>query len=307
MAEIPDALTQLKAATTFYCRECKKSFSAEPARTEPLPDSPHPFEYFASCPVCNAECTEAHWHKNLYLAWLNISGTGNPAASAKNLPSAGDSRAKFNALKSGLFAKKAQYFPAAVGRYPECEGCATSADCEDGGICIEISKIKMIVQRAVDTSDPSAITALTGQIQADVFVMIQRLMSQALRDGVTLTKPLFTSHENRHSFVKYPDEDGNVHQVYETTVHPAVRAVAELLQKNNLALGDMLLTQKTAGEQNLGMGFLKNDETRTQTAAEAAVARKAATDEFIRNLQTAPVSRAADSAFQDHEGEGGEK
>lgn len=296
MAEIPNELTERKTATTFYCHACKQAFDAAAARTEDRPDSPHPFEYFAPCPDCAAECTEAHWLQNLYAAWQNITGTKSPAASAKNLPPPGDPRAKFNALKSGLFAQKAKYFPGVPGRYPECGDCAHAADCETSGICLEISKIKMMVQRAVDSGDPTHLANINSGIQADLYVMIQRMLREIIADGVTQKTPVFTSHENSHRFVK----DDNGDQIVELSVHPAVRALSDLLQKNGLSLNEMQLTTKTAGDQDRAMGHLKNDDTRTQTVADAAAARKAATDEFLKNFKTAAGSRAADPAFLEH-------
>lgn len=276
-------------------------------RVEERPDQePHPFEYFAHCPTCQTEITEAPFVKNLYRAWLNITGTKSPDISAQNLPPPDDPRRKFNALKSGLYAKKAKYFPAKVGRYPECDGCEHSHECETIGVCLQISKVKMMVAQAFDSKDPAFLQPLFQDIQADVFVLLQRLIGQALRDGAILTSPVWHGMKEGYTMVKGLDpETGEEKQLYQRELHPAIRAIAELLQKNGLSLADLQLTPKTAAEHSAQMGHLRGAADERQSLNEFRQKKLEQNENFLGLLRRAPAQRDKDPFFMEHQEEAG--
>lgn len=105
---------------TFHCDACYRSFKAAPRRVEDEPETEHhPFRYFAVCPRCDAECEQARFERGLIKAWASATGPRTPegkAASAKNLeghPTPEEAlRTRFNAMKHGMAAKVATYFPA---------------------------------------------------------------------------------------------------------------------------------------------------------------------------------------------------
>lgn len=300
--EKPSHLTKQKDTTTFRCFKCYQNHELQIERVEARPDlEPHPFEYYAHCPTCKSELKEAPFIKNLYKAWLNPTGTGSPEISSKNLPAPSDPRRKFNALKSGLFAKKAKYFPAVVGRYPECDSCEHSNICEEGGVCLEISKVRMMVAHAFDSKDPAFLQPLFQDLQADVFVLLQRLILQALQDGVTLESPVWSGTKEGYVLVK--DDEGN--QIVQKELHPAMRAIAELLQKNGLSLADLQLTPKTQADHAAAMGNLAQAAGERVSVQEHRERMAEKADKFLKQLAGATAARDRDPIFQEHQEEAG--
>ncbi|WP_230368792.1 hypothetical protein [Paludibacterium denitrificans] len=97
-----------------------------PLRIDDAPESEHhPFSYVGVCPLCDAECPQAPFHKALVKAWANATGPRTPAgkaSTAKNLdghPTPEEAlRTRFNAMKHGMSAETAQYFPCQAGQIP---------------------------------------------------------------------------------------------------------------------------------------------------------------------------------------------
>ncbi|MCW5627162.1 MAG: hypothetical protein KIT73_20765, partial [Burkholderiales bacterium] len=118
---------------TFSCRQCYggRTFKASPDRVEDAPEDPvHPWRYFAACPQCGAEVEQAQYERALLKAWLNATGprtAEGKAATAANLeghPTAEEAlRTRFNAMKHGMSARVATYFPAKPDGYAHCSGC----------------------------------------------------------------------------------------------------------------------------------------------------------------------------------------
>ena len=255
MAKIPDQLTQQKNATTFWCPHCRWRWEQEPERVEPSTDSPHPFEYIAACPKCGTESNESPQLKALYHAWLNITASKSPEISNLNLKQPPVERTRFNALKHGMYAKKAKYFPAKVGRYSECEDCDYAAECEVSGICLEVSKIKMMVQKAIDDKSPEALTGLMKDTQANLAVLVKRIFSTIFSDGVSLQAPVWAGTKDGYELVQ--DKDGK--QVVDISAHPLLKTLIDLVQKNNLSLSDLMLTPKTTEEADVMRGHLDGE------------------------------------------------
>lgn len=302
MSNKTSALLTLKESTTFRCNSCKQNLELPVERVEDLPaEELHPFEYFAHCPTCRSEIKEAPFLKNLYRAWSNITGTKSPEKSAANLPSPNDPRRKFNALKSGIYAKAAKYFPAKVGRYPECGGCEHSHECEAIGICLEVSKLKMMVMHAFDSKDPAALQPLFEEIQGDLFVLIKRLIFRALKDGVILEAPVFGNSQFGPILLK--DDQGN--QVIEFTAHPALKLLTDLIQKNGLSLADLQMTPKTQADHAAQMGNLKGQADDRMSAKEFEQKKLEQTQKFFDALTTATARRERDPVFQAHQEEAG--
>lgn len=105
---------------TFHCRPSNYTFKAEPARIQDDPDQEHhPFQYFAQCSYCSDEAPQAQHERSLLKAWANATGprtAEGKAATARNLeghPTPEEAlRTRFNAMKHGLCAQEATYFPA---------------------------------------------------------------------------------------------------------------------------------------------------------------------------------------------------
>lgn len=276
-------------------------------RIEDRPDQEiHPFEYFATCPTCKTEIPEHPSIKNLYKAWLHATGTKSPEISSKNLPSPDSPRRKFNALKSGLFAKKAKYFPAKVGRYPECDGCEHSNECEEIGICLQISKLKMMVTHAFDTKDPGQLQPLFQETQADFFVLLRRLFSHVFKHGEILEAPVWHGMKSGYTMVKFKDPvTGKKRQLMQYELHPAVRAIFEMLQKNALSLADLNLTPKTEAEHSATMGHLRLAENERESLQEHRSKMVDTTRTFLEAMAGAGSQRRNDPIYLEHQEENG--
>jgi hypothetical protein len=87
----------------------------------------HPYIYYGECPHCGSECEQAGWERGLLKAWASSTGPRTDegkAASAANLeghPTKEEAqRTRFNAMKHGLAAGAATYFPAKPDGYAFC-------------------------------------------------------------------------------------------------------------------------------------------------------------------------------------------
>jgi Zn finger protein HypA/HybF involved in hydrogenase expression len=292
VTKVPDALTEQKERTTFWCPQCRWRWESAAERVEASTDSPHPFDYFATCPKCGTEAGESPQIKSLYRAWLNITGSKSPEISNRNLCQPDPVRTRFNGLKHGMYAKKARYFPAKEGRYAECEGCGYAEECEESGVCLEMSKIKMMVQRAVDERDPRALTDLVKGTQADLFIMLQRMFSRVFKDGETLKAPVWSGTKEGYELVKNAEGE----QVYELNEHPLLKRIVDVVAKNNLSLADLLLTPKTAEESQAIKGHLDGEKESREDLAGYRDKRNRMMEQFLSGQAAleANAKRAAD-------------
>lgn len=289
-------LLEKKETTHFKCPRCRKVFKdIPPTRVEDAPEEPHPYFYFATCPACHIEMPEAPFMRTLYRAHQNITGTKSPEASARNLPA---NRTHFGNLKNGIFAKQARIFPARPGKYPECEDCPEreSEDCVDAGACLEITKLYMRVEHAVQHKDHKALAGIMAGNQTGLLVMLQRMMRAVDVTGVELKAPMIATYKDSYDLVK--DESGN--QVYEFSAHPLIKPIVELIAKNNMGLADLGLTPKQAGEEERDMGHLSNEERRLQSEEEYAKTLRENSDRLLAMFDVAKQTRKDDPVYAEH-------
>ena len=110
----------------FRCGGCRHAWAAAPDLIEDSPDDEHhPHRYFGTCPKCQRENQpQAAWARNLMrahqaatvpktaegLAKVRQNLAGHPNGEAQR-------RTRFNAMKHGMAAKTATYFPAKPDGY----------------------------------------------------------------------------------------------------------------------------------------------------------------------------------------------
>lgn len=283
MASKKDHLSQL-SEVTFRCVR-HGGFKAAPARVEPDPeDAVHPWRYAALCPECGVECAQAHWERNLMAAWRNATGPTSDegkAASAANLvghPTKEESlRTRFNAMKHGMSAKVATYFPSKPDGYPLCKTCDVDRFyCADQPCCVKQTQNFMTHHAAFEQRKPGLLTGMYADMQAALFSILQQLMMTIIADGVKLTRPEFHFDENGHcSLATYTDDRGAKHTIMEVSAHPLLKAMTDLLSKNNMTLADMGMTNKVIEAEDLMPGqvsraqapMISDDDYRRQQLA----------------------------------------
>jgi hypothetical protein len=277
---------------TFRCVR-HGSFKSVPARVDPDPDDAvHPWRYFSPCPDCGVECAQAHWERSLMKAWQSATGPTSvegKAASAENLvghPTKEESlRTRFNGMKHGMTAKVATYFPAKPDGYAMCKTCDVDRFyCADQPCCVKQTQNFMIHSAAFEQRKPGLLTSMYGDMQAALFSILQQIMMTIISDGVALRRPEFHFDENGHvSLATYTDDQGAKKTIMEVSAHPLIKAMTDLLAKNNMTLADMGMTNKVIEAEDLMPGQVSrnavplitdDDYRKQQIAALKALADK---------------------------------
>lgn len=257
----------------FSCSRCGLRFEAVPGRVEDVPEeTAHPWAYFAECTRCGDESRQVAWERNLMKAHARATGprtAEGKAAVTKNLeghptPEAA-ARTRFNALKHGLRASTATYFPARPGKYPDCEGCEYREDCSPAWVaCRKKVELFMRTHIAFDTRDPKLLTGLNADIQANIMALMQNMLITIIRDGVALRNPVWYSDKDGGlHWVEKPDEkSGEMVPVEEIASHPLLKSLREMLSANGMTLTDLAMTPRIQEEVDEEMGLL---ETQSQS------------------------------------------
>lgn len=262
---------------TFRCRTCAVTWKTTSPRIEDAPEREwHPWRYFAPCPQCGEDCEQASWERN-FLKMLASppdprnqgpkTPEGRHACGANLRAIAADPerkarrsmRNRFNAMKHGLFAKVALYFPARPGKYPHCHGCPYFDECGDfdHGACLRRTELFMLHRLAFQQRDPDALRDLHADNQAKIQSVFQDIVLAITRTGVELRTPeWYTDKEGELHWVERVNEAGDVEAIHKIEAHPLIKAMFEIMAKNNMSLGDLLMTPKARGEDDALQGFI---------------------------------------------------
>jgi hypothetical protein len=292
-------LTQI----TFHCKVCCQSFKKDPDRIEDAPDDVHyPYEYFSNCPHCNIECELAGWQKGLLKAWSNATGPKTDqgkAATAENLkghPTPEESlRTRFNAMKHGLSAKVATYFPSKPDGYSFCNGCDVDrVFCKAQPACVKKTELFMLHQAAFEQRNPKHLMGIYSELHSAIFAVVQTILQEIIADGVKFATPKwFVNKDGQIEVAEYFDEDGNRRIVHESVMaHPLFRPLGELLSRSGLTLADMGMTQKVieAEEDEMGRinaGTVKQEELNEYKERQLLLLKGMADKVMRSNKQTA--------------------
>lgn len=261
----------------FACTHCKENFKDVPSRIEDVEDRPwHPFEYFADCPKCGEEAPQVTWEKNIFKA--NTMATGPRTAegranSAKNLeghPTPEETQiTRLNAMKHGLFAKTAQYFPAAPGRYPQCADCEYMPDevCKEHGACLKRAEVMLRHKVAFEHKDPSLLMDSFAETHAAMRTMIDwMIMTIAADGGPQLKSPTwYYDKDGKFHLAKWTDDHGELIQLYDHQAHPLMKPLIEYVSKLDMSLGDLGMTPKVQDENEIMKGFIDQDNKVKET------------------------------------------
>lgn len=265
----------------FRCQPCKHTFECAPHSVQDAPEQPwHPYAYSAPCPVCGESCSQAHFQRNLMKAWSRSTGPKTAAGKAvvrQNLaghPTPEEvQRTRFNALKHGMNARTARYFPSKPDGYPACESCDIDRDfCRSQPACQRQTQLFMLHHAAFDQRDPKHLTAIYSDMQAAITAIIQQVLQTIVADGVTLRSPAWkVDAEGNVVIGEYTEPaTGELKIIYEVNAHPLIRSLQDFLSKNGMSLADMGMTPKVIEQEEQAMGHLKRDESNQQSMLEFA-------------------------------------
>lgn len=169
-------------------------------------------------------------------------------------------RTRFNAMKHGLFAQTATYFPAKPGAYAQCAGCEhlPTEDCRGAGACLKRTELLLQHQVAFETGDPKLLTDLRARTQAFVQAIIDDIILAIVSEGVQLKSPRwYYDKDGGFHLAEYADEEGARRLIMEVQAHPLLKSLSDLLAKNNLTLADLAMTPRQQTQDELLQGYLE--------------------------------------------------
>lgn len=250
---------------TFRCGVCRHTWAAAPDLVEPDPEAPfHPYAYFGHCTSCGAQNQpQAQWERALLKAHQESTGPRTPegrAASAANLdghPTPEETlRTRFNAMKHGLTARTATYFPAKPDGYAHCQRCDVDRDwCAEQPACVKQTELFMLHHAAFEQRDPKVLQKVHADLHAALVASLQLCLQEVLGQGVVIKTPRVEwvtdgdGGNGRHERISYVDGSGQVRYIYDYTANPVFKPIADLVTRLGLSLQDLGMTQKAVDDE----------------------------------------------------------
>lgn len=301
---------------SFRCGSCRTTWSGAPDLVEPLPEQEHhPFAYFANCPSCGTQhVPQASWERALLKAHQHSTGPKTPEgkdATARNLvghPTAEEAlRTRFNAMKHGMTARTATYFPAKPDRYAFCARCDVDRTwCGQQAACVKQTEIFMLHHAAFEQRDPRKLSGLHADMAAALMAMLQMAIQDVLGEGITITQPrVELDREGTPVTLTYLDAQGKRQYIMNRQANPAIKAVTELVSRLGLSLSDLGMTVRAAEADETGFtGRLKDDEDSRESLAEFGARMLEATQKAREQIETAQRRKAADPVLVEFQARG---
>jgi len=301
----------------FHCRDCGHRFESEPAQVQEAPElDHHPFCYETACPQCGAPAEQAAWERALLKAHACSTGPKTAdgiAAVTANLdghPTPEESRlSRFNAMKHGLYARTATYFPAKPGKYARCDGCehaASQACLAPPRACLKRHELMLRHQIAFETQDPHLLTLNRSDTQAALQGLIDDMILAIAQDGGPRIQEVVWYHDKEGGFhlARWIDDDGNERQIHEIKAHPLLKPLMEFISKNAMTLADLEMTPKAKDDQAAMEGFLDRQGEQQETLLEYQE-RQAKALEHVKGLIERGQRRLASDPILIEHGEAG--
>lgn len=320
-------LTNPLAQVTFWCATCFGSldgeeanrkrgynFKAAPARVADLPEQEHhPYAYFAPCPICERECEQWQPERALLKAWVNATGPRTEegkAATARNLeghPTPEEAlRTRFNAMKHGLSARTARYFPSKPDGYSFCAGCDVDRDhCAKQPACEKQLQLFMLHQAAFDQRNPKHLMPLYADLHAAVFGVVQQILQTIIKDGATLVAPQW--YKTDHGVMvlaEYEDKNGDKHIIKEVQAHPLFKPLGELISRVGISLTDIGMTQRVLDDEQEELGRIQQGEKNQTLLRDFMQQQSGQLQGFRLLVEQAAANRARDPLLIEHQAQG---
>lgn len=293
-----------KSLTTviFRCKSCRITFEADPREVLPDPDQAHhPYRYIGTCPDCLDDCEQSGSQRGLLKAWANATGPkteAGKAATAKNLeghPTAEEAlRTRFNAMRHGMTARTAQYFPASPDKYPACKTCDVDREyCSGQSACVKQTQLFMLHHAAFEQRNPKHLQGMYADIQASITAVIQMILQTIIADGVKITAPAWRADKDGKVVIgEYLNkETGEMETIMDVSAHPLLKPLTEFLTRNNMSLADMGMTPKAIEQEEAQMGRLAPTTGVPTLSMEDYAAKQAASFASLRDLATRANAR----------------
>ena len=308
--------SQALDVVVFRCCDCRKNFECAPERVVDEPERPHhPFRYVAACPVCGEDVEQAQYQVNLIKAWCNATGPktdSGKAATAKNLdghPTPEEAkRTRFNAMKHGLNARVAQYFPAKPGGYAACDTCDIERSfCASQPACQKQTQLFMLHQAAFEQRDPKHLIPIYADMQAGITAIMQQILQTILKDGVSLKTPAWAvDAEGKVVIAEYDDlATGQRRTIYELKAHPLLRSLQDFLSKNGMSLADMGMTPRVIEQEEAALGKLAQDGESQQSLLEYSQRQALALENLADLAKRANAKKQQDPVLIEYQQQNG--
>lgn len=275
----------------------------------------HPFEYFAICPTCGNECEQVYWERNAMKAWVKATGPKTEegkAATAANLeghPTTEEAlRTRFNAMKHGLSARTATYFPSKPDGYAFCSGCDVDrVHCKAQPACVKKTELFMLHHAAFEQRNPKHLMGVYADLQASVLAIVQQIIQTIVADGVKVEQVVWNRDDDGNVRVaEYFDEEGKRHIIRENMMaHPLFKPLGEMLSRANLSLADMGMTQKVVEAEEDQLGKLAGDQEEKESIREYRDRQMALLSTIADKVQRANQLTNSDPKLIEYQQEGG--
>jgi hypothetical protein len=250
-------------------------------------------------------CFEAAWARALLKAHQASTGPRTAEGLAKvgqNLAGHPNSeavlRTRFNAMKHGMNARTATYFPARPGKYSFCERCDVDKGwCAGQAACVKQTEIFMLHHAAFEARDPRILGGIHADLQSGLTAMLQMLMQEVLGKGVVIQQPkVELDREGTPVTLTYINEAGVRVPLYDLHAHPGLKAISDLVSRLGLSMSDLGMTVRAADpeDDDKAGGVLKLDD-KTQETLSAFNARMLGVMDGAREM----VKRAATKTAED--------
>ena len=308
---------RLKTALHFRCHECPHEFQADPARIETAPDQDwHPWRYYAPCPQCGQEAEQAEWEWRMLKDWTpNKRGPKTPEGKAQalqNLRIQPDAevrtRTRFNAMKHGLNAKVASFYPAKPGNYPHCRTCQwlnNGCGTWEHGACLSRMELFLKHRIAFQTRDPGLLTELQADLQSNTQALINDMIRSIVNTGIEVRSPQwYSDKDGGFHLAEYQDSEGRMRQIEDISAHPLLKPLYELLSRNSTILNQLGMTQKAQEEDEVIQGFLEQKAKQTEDLSGFAERQTAALEHLATLVERSRERTARDPVLIEHQQEG---
>jgi hypothetical protein len=298
---------------TFKCGECRYTFTAKPDLVDEDPaHESHPFRYFANCTACGAEHQpQVSWERALMAAHQAATGPvtkEGKAASAKNLeghPTPAEAHlTRFNAMKHGMHARVATFFPAKPDGYAFCSTCEVDrVHCSMQAACVKQTELFMLHHAAVEQRNPKHLGKIHADLMAALTAALQLCLQAVLGDGVVIRTPrVELSKEGHPVAMVWEDEDGRKHQIYDYHANPVFKPIADMITRLGLSMSDQGLTAKTVEEdEEEGLGQLRLDKSTRETLENFNARMLEATQAMQDRLGRAAAKKRSDPVLIEHQ------